>query len=100
MKTCTKCQQSKPLTEYQAIKTRPCGYKSICKKCLSIYAKENKESYLESSRKNVKKSVDELRDSYIISKLKKQNLPITKETIELKRLSILTTRLCKATSKN
>lgn len=100
MKTCTKCQQTKQLSEYQAIKTRPCGYKSICKKCLSIYAKENKSSYLASSRKNVKKSVDELRDSYIISKLKKQKLPITKETIELKRLSILTRRLCKATSKN
>ncbi len=35
-KTCTKCKQVKPLSEFSPRKSRPCGYKSCCKVCASV----------------------------------------------------------------
>jgi len=37
MKTCTKCKEKKPLTEYHRDKTQEDLRKLICKKCISIY---------------------------------------------------------------
>jgi hypothetical protein len=42
MKKCSKCNVEKPLTEYHKRANRPCGVRSQCKKCYSLYPKELK----------------------------------------------------------
>ncbi len=43
MKKCSKCGIEKPLTEFYKDSKNKKKYRSICKKCNSIYLQENKE---------------------------------------------------------
>lgn len=41
MRTCTKCQEEKPITEYFKQTQSADGYKRICKLCVKKYARTN-----------------------------------------------------------
>ena len=99
MKTCTKCQQTKALTEYHS-KGEGNRLRADCKICVNSYNRNRK--YINNPIRLVRlnNGAKVLSDEYVKRTLRQTKLPITKETIELKRLSILTRRLCKATSKN
>lgn len=99
MKQCTKCHITKPLSEYHKRSERN-SYRSKCKECTRIENNSRRSLYKQTKDKNEKYQRDNITDRYVKHRLKCQNYPITNETIELKRLLILTNRLCKATSRN
>lgn len=99
MKTCTKCHKSKPLSEYSK-KGRGNKLRADCKECNNLYNRTIQHKYTESKLERKNLDCKEVNDRYIKKTLRQTNLPITPELIELKRLSILTSRLCKKTSKN
>lgn len=76
MKTCTKCNSEKQITEFSKEKLARDGLKSICRKCASIAAlawqKENHEKRLASSRSWAKANPDKIlaksRDYYSANK--------------------------------
>lgn len=81
MKTCNKCKQNKPLTEYTRKKASKDGYNYICKQCRKQYHLDNKDK--------VKKYVDEYNKKYVLpveSRLK-QNEYVKKWNIEKKKSS-------------
>ena len=55
MKQCSKCKQSKPLTEFSKDKTKCTGYRSECKSCVKEYYQNNKEKIKEHRQKNQEK---------------------------------------------
>ena len=53
-KTCSKCKQPKPLSEFYPRKDRPCGYLAWCKNCFAIYRKNqgrtNQKKYIRTEK--------------------------------------------------
>ena len=45
MKRCTKCEQTKPLSEFRKNKNSPDGHQYYCKSCASIQTKTNYVAY-------------------------------------------------------
>lgn len=99
MKTCTKCHKEKPLTEYSK-KGRGDRLRADCRDCNKAYNKQIYPKYIESRRIQRNKECKMLNDWYVKKSLKQNSLPTTPELIELKRLQLITKRLCKKTSKN
>jgi len=59
MKVCSRCKQEKSLSEFNKNKSKNDGYQYYCKVCQAISTKkhyeDNKEKYVESSRRSQKK---------------------------------------------
>lgn len=110
-RVCRKCGQEKPLEEFAKDKKCALGHTHICKQCKADqsrkryavnpekareYAREyarkwraaNPEKSREIIRKSWCKCVDNLNDNYLRHKLKDNNLPITPETIDYKRIQL------------
>ena len=66
MKTCTKCKEEKPFSEFHKDKNKKDGLVSWCKICRNEYCKsdykKNKERYKESNRKYYQKNIEKLRE--------------------------------------
>jgi len=65
-KVCTKCSQSKPLTEYHNAKNGKYGKDSQCKSCKRVYQQKNKERkrlydkhYIEANKERIAKRFKE-----------------------------------------
>ena len=99
MKQCTKCHITKPLTEYHS-KGVGDRLRADCKECVNTYNKSRKHINNPIRLVRLNKGSKLLSDEYIKRTLRQTKSLVTHETIELKRLLILTNRLCKATSKN
>jgi|688.fasta_scaffold1477354_1 hypothetical protein len=118
-KICKKCGEDKPLSYYSYHKEGLYQKRSRCKSCLTIEDRlytqtpkrkeamkiKNKNNVLtlrKTKSKSLKKSVDELTDSYILKGLVNQVIKqvkinrndIPQEIIDLKRVLIKTHRLC------
>lgn len=60
MKSCTKCKELKPLTEFSKNKTKISGYQSYCKNCEKEYRKTNadkRKEYYQANKENHNKYV-------------------------------------------
>lgn len=79
-RTCIKCGSEKPISEFIKDKTYASGVTAVCKRCV---ADERK------------RECRDLADSYIKSRLRYDQLAITKDTIEFKRQSIVAKRTLK-----
>lgn len=99
MKECTKCYITKPLSEYHS-KGVGNRLRADCKECVNAYNRNRKHINNPIRLVRLNKGSQLLSDEYIKRTLRQTKRVITPETIELKRLLILTNRLCKATSKN
>ena len=51
MKTCTKCGETKPFTEFHKAKRNKDGHRFKCKSCVKKYGQKNKEAILERQRR-------------------------------------------------
>ena len=98
-KQCTKCHITKPLSEYHK-KGDGNRLRADCKDCVRTYNNNRKHINNPIRLVRLNKGAKLLSDEYIKRTLRQTKSLITPETIELKRLLILTNRLCKATSKN
>lgn len=98
-KQCTKCHITKPLSEYYS-KGVGNRLRADCKECSNTYNRNRKHINNPIRLVRLNKGSKLLSDEYIKRTLRQTNSLVTHETIELKRLLILTNRLCKATSKN
>ena len=99
MKQCTKCHITKPLSEYHR-KGDGNRLRADCKDCVRAYNNNRKHITNPIRLVRLNKGAQLLSDEYIKRTLRQTKSLITHETIELKRLLILTNRLCKATSRN
>ena len=117
MKKCTYCKIEKENSFFSNRKTGKNGLDSRCISCQNERQKkwrlENHDKKRLADKKWLKKNKEKskliikkyqvknrllLKDNYIISLIKKQNLPITHELIELKRVTIQIDRLIKQKS--
>ena len=57
-KTCPKCQQAKPLDQFNKNKRRSDGHQGVCKNCQAEYTKQhyknNKQSYINRAKQRSK----------------------------------------------
>lgn len=90
MKQCTKCKETKPLTEFYLDKRRG-HHRSSCKKCCY----RNDEITRMQKRESEKRQITKITDRYVKHRLIRRGLPITGGLIELQRTILLTKRLCK-----
>lgn len=61
MKTCTKCNETKPYSEFSKDRSKKDGYKSNCKDCCKSYKDQRREFYKEYDREYYKRNKEELR---------------------------------------
>ena len=61
MKTCTKCNETKPYSEFSKDRSKKDGYKSNCKDCCKAYRAKNIEHLREYDREYYKENKEELR---------------------------------------
>ena len=100
-KKCNKCGEIKSITCFSPEKKAKSGLKNDCKSCRNkineTWRDNNKEYYKQVSkfRTRVRKVGTNLYDGYISTYLRRQNIPITSETIELKREILKLKRLAK-----
>jgi len=107
-KTCTKCNQEKPLEEFFKKKDCVGGRCSYCKDCKKImsgkWRKKNKNGVKEQQKIRTKNwgvnNVDKLTDLYLAKKIVRQSPELSrievlknKDLLELKRSEILIYRL-------
>ena len=67
MKTCNKCNQTKPLTEFHKDKNTKDGFRQQCKECVNEYYQKNKECIStrhKEYRQNNKESIAEYKKEY------------------------------------
>jgi len=51
MKTCSKCKQDKPLTEFRKDKSKKDGYSPMCKTCRDLYPRDKRKDQLSAYRR-------------------------------------------------
>lgn len=64
MKICSKCLIEKELSEYHKRNNRPCGVRSICKKCYKLYPKNKKNSDNYMRKYDIKKAYGITHEEY------------------------------------
>ena len=62
MKQCSKCKQSKPLTEFSKDKNKTDGYKSECKSCVKEYQQKNQDKIKEYNKEYKQKNQDKIKE--------------------------------------
>ena len=60
MKTCTKCKQTLPLTEFYKNSSKKSGLQSSCKKCIKKYRQKNKEKIKQYKLKQYQKNKEKI----------------------------------------
>ena len=83
MKQCSKCKQSKPLTEFSKDKNKTDGYKSECKSCVKEYQQKNQDKIKEYN-KEYQKNNRHILNQYI--KERKAKDPLYKLTRDMRSL--------------
>lgn len=63
-KTCSKCNKTKPLTEFGIRKDSKCGYKSHCKECIKKHGKKQTLEYARNYRKNNIEHIKNYKQNY------------------------------------
>lgn len=62
MKQCSKCKQSKPLTEFSKNKNKTDGHRSECKSCVKEYNQNNKEKIKERNKEHYKNNKEKIKE--------------------------------------
>ncbi len=75
MKTCTKCGETKPFTEFYKHKISKDGYRSQCKSCRKQYRQENREAINERERRHYQENKEAIKER------KRRHYQENKETI-------------------
>ena len=85
MKTCTKCNKSKALTEFYKRSDRPCGLKSRCKVCMNARKKKWKQNNPEKVNATNRKWQQNNPEKARASRRKSQQRPEYKKRLSARR---------------
>jgi len=64
MKSCSKCKELKPITEFSKDITKKSGYQSQCKVCIKVYKKANADRVKEYNKQYYKTNADRVKEYY------------------------------------
>ena len=90
MKSCSKCKELKPLTEFSKDKNKTSGYNSQCKTCIKEYYKANVDKIKEQKKEYYKANVDKFKqynknNADKLKEQKKQYNKANRDTINKQR---------------